>query len=85
MENTTTKKSKQRESVQLDEIFKLLFSVSRQTLVNTLNGLFGENFDHDDVEIDISKTSRVHPKIRGMPRGNCCCSHATATPSDVLH
>ena len=31
-----------RENVKLDEIMRLLFDMSKETLVNMLNGLFGE-------------------------------------------
>ena len=35
--------------------------------------------------LDEDEINGVHPKIRGRSSGNCCCSHAAATPSDVLH
>ena len=51
--------------------------------VNTLFSIAEEIMLSDF--IDGSDPGRVHPKIRGMPSGNYCCSHAAATPSDVLH
>jgi hypothetical protein len=50
-------KKKRRESVKLDQILKLLFKVSNQTLVNTINGLFNENFEADDITVSVSKTA----------------------------
>jgi len=50
-------KAKRRESVKLDQILKLLFKVSNKTLVNTINGLFNENFAPDDISVSISKTA----------------------------
>jgi hypothetical protein len=55
--NRENKTSKQNERVKLDQIIKLLFSVSKTMLVNTLNGLFNEDFNPDDVNVNISKTS----------------------------
>jgi len=40
-----------RENVQLDEIMRLLFDMSKETLVNMLNGLFNEKFNPDFVDI----------------------------------
>jgi hypothetical protein len=51
------RKKKRRESVKLDQILKLLFKVSNQTLVNTINGLFNENFEADDITVSVSKTA----------------------------
>ena len=54
------KKKERREGVRLDETVKLLFEVSKELLVKTLNSLFGEDFDADKVEID--KTATEYPK-----------------------
>jgi len=45
-----------RKSVKLDQIIKLLFDVSKETLVTMLNSLFQENFSPDTVEIDKTAT-----------------------------
>ena len=58
-ENKPTKK-KRRESVKLDETVKLLFEVSKDLLVTTLNSLFNESFDADSVTIE--KTATEYPK-----------------------
>ena len=56
--NTQKKKaSERRKSVKLDQILKLLFKVSNQTLVNTINGLFNENFAPDDITVSVGKTA----------------------------
>ena len=57
MNNREKNKIKRRESAPIDQILKLLFCVSKQMMVDTLNGLFGEDFSPEDVEIDISKTA----------------------------
>ena len=57
MNKPTENNKPEKERIRLDEIIKLLFNVSKQTLVNTLNGLFNEQFNSDDVDIKISKTS----------------------------
>ena len=51
--NNTPKKK----PVKLDQILKLLFKVSNRTLVNTINGLFNENFEPDDITVNVSKTA----------------------------
>ena len=48
---TTENKQERRESVKLDEIMRLLFDMSKETLVNMLNGLFNETFDPELVDI----------------------------------
>jgi len=53
-------KKKRQESVRLDETVKLLFEVSKELLVTTLNSLFHENFDAESVEIE--KTATEYPK-----------------------
>ena len=50
---------KRQESVRLDETIKLLFEVSKELLVKTLNSLFNKNFDPESVEID--KTATEYP------------------------
>ena len=52
----------QKERAKLDQIVKLLFSVSKKTLVNAVNGLFGENYDPNSVEINITKTATEYVK-----------------------
>jgi predicted transposase/invertase (TIGR01784 family) len=47
----TENKQERRESVKLDEIMRLLFDMSKETLVNMLNGLFNETFDPELVDI----------------------------------
>lgn len=44
-------RQERRESVKLDEIMRLLFDMSKETLVKMLNGLFGETFEPALVEI----------------------------------
>ena len=59
--NTTENKKKSKppknKPVKLDQILKLLFKVSNRTLVNTINGLFNENFEPDDITVSVSKTA----------------------------
>ena len=55
----TENKQERRESVRLDETVKLLFEVSKELLVKTLNSLFHENYDVDRVEIE--KTATEYP------------------------
>lgn len=45
------------ERVKLDQIIKMLFSVSKKMLIDTLNGLFNESFNPDDVNIKVNKTA----------------------------
>ena len=59
MAEPTEGNQERRESVRLDETIKLLFEVSKELLVNTLNALFNENFNADSVEID--KTATEYP------------------------
>ena len=56
-ENGIKKETPEDKRIKLDQIIKLLFNVSHTTLVNTLNGLFNENFNPDDVNVKINKTS----------------------------
>jgi hypothetical protein len=51
------KAAERRAGVKLDQILKLLFKVSNKTLVNTINGLFNENFAPDDITVKVSKTA----------------------------
>ncbi|MCL2485932.1 MAG: hypothetical protein FWF32_07770 [Endomicrobia bacterium] len=55
-----SKEKKRRESVHLDETVKLLFEVSKELLVQTLNSLFNEKYSADSVTID--KTATEYPK-----------------------
>jgi hypothetical protein len=55
----TENKQERRERIRLDETVKLLFEVSKDLLVKTLNALFHENFDPDSVEVD--KTATEYP------------------------
>ena len=61
MSKTTQNKQKnntpKKKPVKLDQILKLLFKVSNRTLVNTINGLFNENFVPDDITVNVSKTA----------------------------
>ena len=61
MSEPTEKRKKagaeRRAGVKLDQILKLLFKVSNKTLVNTINGLFNENFAPDDITVKVSKTA----------------------------
>ena len=56
-------KQERRESVQLDEIMRLLFDMSKETLVNMLNGLFGETFDPAAVEITKENAKFVNEQL----------------------
>ena len=56
---TSTAKS---ERIKLDEILKLLFNVSKSTLINAINGLFNEKYNPVDVDISISKTATEYVK-----------------------
>ena len=44
------------EKVKLDEMLKDLFSSSHRVLVALLNGLFGQDFQEEDVEISLGAT-----------------------------
>jgi len=46
-----------RDSVKLDQIIKLLFNVSKPTLIHAINGLFSENYSPNDADVDITKTA----------------------------
>ena len=56
------KMSAKRESIKLDQIIKILFSLSKVTLINVINGLFNENYDPADVEVSVIKTATEHVK-----------------------
>lgn len=56
-QNKKKVKSTRKSGVKLDEIIKLLFNVSKPLLIDTLNGLFNEVFNPNDVDINISKTA----------------------------
>ena len=51
-----------RDSVKLDQIIKLLFNVSKPTLINVINGLFNENYDPDNADVDVIKTATEYVK-----------------------
>ena len=55
-EKKEKKPREHREHVRLDEIVKLLFEVSKDLLVKTLNALFHEDFDPDNVKVDKTET-----------------------------
>ena len=57
MSEPAENKQERRAGVKLDQILKLLFKVSNKTLVNTINGLFNENFAPDDITVKVSKTA----------------------------
>lgn len=46
-----------RDSVKLDQIIKLLFNVSKPTMIHAINGLFGEKYNPDDADVDVIKTA----------------------------
>ena len=48
--------------MKLDQIVKLLFKVSNPMIAHAVNGLFNENFDPGDVELNISKTATEFSK-----------------------
>jgi len=54
------KDAPRQEAVRLDETVKLLFEVSKDLLVKTLNTLFNTNYDDDKIKID--KTATEYPK-----------------------
>lgn len=54
-----SEKKERSESVRLDETVKLLFEVSKELLVKTLNALFKTDFDIDSIEIDKIATELV--------------------------
>ena len=56
---TAKNKKKRQERVRLDETVKLLFEVSKELLVKTMNALFDEEFDPERVEVD--KTATEYP------------------------
>jgi hypothetical protein len=47
------------EKVKLDEVLKFLFSTSKKVLVNLLNGIFGESFNSDEVNLSVSNNEFV--------------------------
>ena len=55
-------KQERRESVKLDAIVKLLFSVSKPLLVNAINGLFNTTYDPDETDVDVIKTATEYAK-----------------------
>jgi len=59
----TENKQERRESVKLDEIMRLLFDMSKETLVNMLNGLFGETFDPAAVDITKDNAKFVNEQL----------------------
>ena len=61
--NPTEDKQERRESVKLDEIMRLLFDMSKETLVNMLNGLFGETFDPAAVDITKENATFVNEQL----------------------
>jgi len=61
-ESTENKKERQ-ESVKLDEIMRLLFDMSKETLVNMLNGLFGETLDPALVDITKDNAKFVNEQL----------------------
>ena len=63
MSEPTENKQERRESVKLDEIMRLLFDMSKETLVNMLNGLFGETFDPELVDITKDSTKFVNEQL----------------------
>ena len=63
MNDSTEKKQERQESVKLDEIMRLLFDMSKETLVNMLNGLFGETFDPELVEITKENAKFVNEQL----------------------
>ena len=62
MSETQDNKERQ-ESVRLDEIMRLLFDMSKETLVNMLNGLFGEAFEPEFVEITKDNAKFVNEQL----------------------
>ena len=63
MSETIENKQERRESVKLDEIMRLLFDMSKETLVNMLNGLFGETFDPAAVDITKDNAKFVNEQL----------------------
>ena len=57
--NKEKKEITRRESAKIDETVKLTFSVSKEMLVHSMNGLFNETFDPKDVEITKTTTEFV--------------------------
>ena len=49
------------ERIKLDQILKLLFNLSKPTLINVINGLFGENYTIND-DVGVVKTSTEYVK-----------------------
>lgn len=60
--NKQKNKTSNNERIKLDQILKLLFAVSKPTLINTINGLFSESYNPNDVDISISKTATEYIK-----------------------
>ena len=63
MDTKRKNKEERQESVRLDEIMRLLFDMSKDTLVNMLNGLFGETFDPALVEITKDNAKFVNEQL----------------------
>jgi len=59
----TENKQERKESVKLDEIMRLLFDMSKETLVNMLNGLFGETLDTALVDITKDNAKFVNEQL----------------------
>jgi len=59
----TENKQERQESVKLDEIMRLLFDMSKETLVNMVNGLFGETLDPALVDITKDNAKFVNEQL----------------------
>jgi len=59
----TESKQERCEKVKLDEIMRLLFDMSKETLVNMLNGLFDETFDPALVDITKENAKFVNEQL----------------------
>ncbi|MEG2018442.1 MAG: hypothetical protein RR128_08295 [Clostridium sp.] len=58
-----------KEKVMLDEVLKFLFSTSNKVLVNLLNGVLGEDFDVDEVDLIVSNNEFIEDDL-GILRGD---------------
>jgi predicted transposase/invertase (TIGR01784 family) len=56
-------KQERRESIKLDEIMRLLFHMSKETLVNMFNALFNETFDPKQVTITKENAKFVNEQL----------------------
>lgn len=58
------KRKGKREAVQLDHIMRMLFRLSKRTVVRLINGLFQETFAEDSVKLHYANSRFVNDRLR---------------------